>query len=54
LNEFEIDNTPKRQFFESPHERKMRTKEQLRKLNDEKNELMMSDFDPHNNPKATE
>ncbi len=50
---FENTPPPPREYFEPPAERKKRVKEQLKKLNDEKNELMLSDWNPHSNPKAT-
>ena len=51
---FEKGDPPARPFFEAPVDRKKRMREQLVKLNAEKNELMLSDWDPHSNPKSTE
>lgn len=54
LKEFETSPPPERSHFEPPAERKRRIGDQLKKLNEEKNALMLSDWDPHSNPNATE
>lgn len=50
---FETDTPPPREEFEQPKDRKLRLKEQLTRLNDEKNELMLAEWNPQSNPKAT-
>ena len=53
LNHFETSCPPTRAPFEAPVERKKRVEEEMQKLNAEKIELMVSDWDPNSNPKAT-
>lgn len=53
VNEFELV-TPPLIPVELPKERKQRIRDQLLKANTEKNELLVSDWDPHRNYKATE
>ena len=50
---FETTTPPPREEFEQPADRKKRLKDQLTRLNDEKNELMLADWKPQDNPKAT-
>ena len=50
---FEQTPPPPREYFEPPAERKKRFKEQLNKLNEEKIDLMLSDWNPHANSQAT-
>ena len=51
---FEIDAPPKREKSLLPAERKALQREQLLKLNQDKNDLLASEWDPHGNTKATE
>jgi hypothetical protein len=51
---FETTPPPPPQPVETPLERKIHAKEKLQATNAEKNELLASNWDPHNNPKATE
>jgi U1 small nuclear ribonucleoprotein len=51
---FETGEPPKPRPFETPIERKAKAKERLQKQHKEKNELLVNEWDPHNNPKATE
>lgn len=53
LNEFELV-TPPIVPVELPKDRKLKVREQLLKTNAEKNELLVADWNPHQNPKATE
>lgn len=53
LSLFETSTPPPREEFEQPADRKKRLKEQMARLNDEKNELMLADWNPQANPKAT-
>ena len=46
--------TPKKPEVENPKERKQRLREQLMQANREKNELLVADWDPKRNFKATE
>jgi hypothetical protein len=45
---------PDMPVVELPKDRKLRLIEELNKANDEKNELLKADWDPHRNFKATE
>ncbi len=53
VNAFEKEPPPPRDPFEPPIERKKRMKEQLRKLNEEKLELLKQQWRPHDNSKST-
>ena len=53
LGLFESTPPPVRPFFEPPSERKNRIRREMAALHAEKVELLASDWDPHNNPKAT-
>jgi hypothetical protein len=53
VNEFELV-TPPIIPVELPKDRKARIREQLLKANAEKNDLLVADWDPHKNYKATE
>ena len=50
---FETTPPPPVPQFEAPAERKQKLREKMRLLHEEKNELLASEWDPHNNPKAT-
>ena len=52
--QFETEKPPVPPVFDPPKERKRRYKETMAKLHTERNELLASQWDPHNNPKATE
>jgi hypothetical protein len=54
LQLFETTEPPKPKVFETPLQRKQKLKEKILKLHKEKNEVLANDWDPHNNPKATE
>ena len=54
INLFEKETPPPRDEFEPPAERKKRIKDQLVALNNEKLELMLDQWKPKLNPKATE
>ena len=54
IKDFEKTPPPPHEYFESPQDRKKRIKDQLEKLNNEKLELMMDEWKPSANPKATE
>jgi len=54
INHFETEKPSPPPAFEPPIERKRRYKEMMVKLHRERNELLASQWDPHNNPKATE
>ena len=54
LNAFEKTPPPPRILFETPKERKLRIRAEIKKVNDEKLELLAADWDPHSNPFATE
>ena len=51
---FETTPPPKTEVFMPPNEQKQHMKEKLQKLHEEKNELLAADWNPNNNPKATE
>lgn len=51
---FESEEPPKPKPFETPTDRKTKAKERLQKQHKERNELLVNEWDPHNNPKATE
>lgn len=51
---FEKGPPPPHAPFIPPVERKVQMKEKLVSLHNEKNELLAADWDPNNNPKATE
>eukprot|EP01033_Poteriospumella_lacustris_P004879 gene4879-3493_t len=53
LTNFENTAPPERKPFIPPVEAKKIAQERLQKLHQEKNELLVQDWDPHNNPKAT-
>lgn len=53
-NNFETTPPPPVIPFETPADRKRKRREKMEKLNTERNELLLSDWDPHSNPKATE
>lgn len=53
LTNFETTPPPERKPFIPPVEAKKLAQERLQKLHQEKNELLVQDWDPHNNPKAT-
>ena len=53
LSFFESTPPPPKEPFETPSERKIRQKEELTRINNEKNELLLSDWKPANNPNAT-
>lgn len=53
-NLFEKGPPPPKADFVPPAERKTQMKEKLLALHNEKNELLAADWDPNNNPKATE
>jgi hypothetical protein len=53
-NLFETVPPPPPQPVETPLQRKIHMKEKLQATNAEKNELLAGNWDPHNNPKATE
>jgi hypothetical protein len=53
ITQFETQPPPERPYFEAPVQRKLAVKEKLSKLNDEKNELLIGDWHPQPNPKAT-
>lgn len=46
--------TPEVEIAELPKDRKLRLREELKKANDEINELRLADWDPQRNFKATE
>lgn len=50
---FEHGPPPEREPFQTPAERQASVKERMKKLNDDRNELTVADWDPHSNPKAT-
>jgi U1 small nuclear ribonucleoprotein len=54
LGSFETTPAPPPAPFELPAERRKRIREHMKKLHDEKNELLVADWDPHNNPHSTE
>jgi len=54
LDSFEKTPPPERILFETPRDRKIRLRGELKKIQDEKIELLMADFDPHANRNATE
>jgi len=51
---FEKDPPPLRVTMETPREKKLRLKAELKKIQDEKLELLAADWDPNANRMATE
>ncbi|KAJ1383676.1 hypothetical protein B484DRAFT_341868, partial [Ochromonadaceae sp. CCMP2298] len=54
LTSFETTPPPAASVYQPPAEQKLAAKERLLQLHGEKCELLAADWDPHNNPKATE
>jgi U1 small nuclear ribonucleoprotein of 70kDa MW N terminal len=54
LDVFEKNPPPPKEPFELPAERRARVREQMLRLQKEKNDLLAADWDPHKNPNATE
>jgi hypothetical protein len=51
---FETTIPPPVKPFETPKEKKQKQQERMKQLNNEKNELLAKEWDPHSNASATE